>query len=90
LVWTVEWDERAVRELNNLDPPVQKTLVEYMGQHIMTEADPRRLGKALKHELQGLWRYRVGDYRLICNIQDQTITVLVLAIGRRPRFRGVV
>lgn len=49
----------------------------------MLDDDPRRFGKALHHELQGLWRYRIGDYRAVCQIQDNQLVVLVLAVGHR-------
>ena len=47
------------------------------------DADPRRFGRELKAELAGLWRYRVGDYRLICQIRDQELIVLVVTVGHR-------
>ncbi|MBF0260191.1 MAG: type II toxin-antitoxin system RelE/ParE family toxin [Desulfamplus sp.] len=51
--------------------------------------DPRRFGEALRFDLSGLWKYRVGDYRLICDIQDNTVTVLVLRVGhRREIYKG--
>ncbi len=49
----------------------------------MVDDDPRRFGKALRHELQGLWRYRIGDYRVVCQIQDEQLIVLALSVGHR-------
>jgi mRNA interferase RelE/StbE len=54
-----------------------------MAERLATEADPRRLGHSLSGPLIGLWRYRVGDYRLICRIEDGRCLVLVLTIGHR-------
>jgi mRNA interferase RelE/StbE len=85
LAWTVEWDERAIRELKKLDRHLQRTIVRYMRQRIMTDEDPRRFGKALQHELVGLWRYRVGDIRLVCHIRDRKITVRVLPLSPRRK-----
>jgi len=52
----------------------------------MSAADPRQFGKPLHGDKKGLWRYRVGDYRLICDIQDQRVTVLLLALGHRKEI----
>jgi mRNA interferase RelE/StbE len=54
-----------------------------MDERVATKDDPRALGKALKGPLGDLWRYRVGDYRVICDIQDKVLTVLVLRVGNR-------
>ncbi|MDT0635188.1 type II toxin-antitoxin system RelE/ParE family toxin [Spectribacter hydrogenoxidans] len=83
LTWSVEFDDRARRELRKLDPPVQRDLLAFLRERIVTAEDPRRFGKPLRHGMQGLWRYRLGSYRLICRIEDSRITVLVLAVGHR-------
>ncbi|TAN63619.1 MAG: type II toxin-antitoxin system RelE/ParE family toxin [Magnetospirillum sp.] len=88
MTWAVEWDERAVKDLHRLDRTVQSTLLRYLRERIATDEDPRRFGKGLSAEMAGLWRYRVGDYRLICSIEDETITVLVLAVGHRRTIYG--
>ena len=81
--WTVEWDDRARRELRKLDHTVQDKLLRYFRERIITDDDPRRFGKALRHELSGLWRYRIGDYRAVCQILDDQLIVLVLAVAHR-------
>ncbi len=83
MTWTVEWDDRARRELRRLDRPIQREILRYFRERIMAEDNPRRFGKSLRHGLQGLWRYRVGGYRVICKIEDQRLVVLVLAVGHR-------
>jgi mRNA interferase RelE/StbE len=83
LTWTVEWDDRARRELRRLDRQTQRNILRYFSERIATEEDPKRFGRALQHELQGLWRYRIGDYRAICHIEDDHLIVLVLGIGHR-------
>jgi len=80
LTWTVEWDDRAARELRKLDRQIQKEILAYFRERIATAEDPRRLGRPLFRELAGLWRYRVRDHRLICNIEDGRFVVLA---GRR-------
>jgi mRNA interferase RelE/StbE len=69
--------------LCSLDLQVRRRIVEYLRTRVAGGQDPRRFGKALRGERAGLWRYRVGDYRLICHIQDARAEVLVLAIGHR-------
>jgi mRNA interferase RelE/StbE len=83
LTWTVEWDDRARRELRRLDLSVQRQILRYFRERIATDDDPRRFGRDLRHELQGLWRYRIGDYRAVCRIEDDHLVVLVLIVGHR-------
>lgn len=83
MTWNVEIDDRAAKELRSLDGKVQKEILKYLRERISTEEDPRRFGKALGRELSGLWRYRVGNYRLICLIEDAVFVVLVVRIGHR-------
>jgi mRNA interferase RelE/StbE len=83
LTWKIEWDERARKELRKLDATAQKEILRYLQERIRGEDDPRRFGKPLRHELQGLWRYRVGTYRMLCRIEDDRLVVLVLAVGHR-------
>ena len=61
----------------------QKEILRYFRERIATDEDPRRFGKALTQELTGLWRYRVRNYRMICNIEDNLLVVLVLSVGHR-------
>lgn len=83
MTWSIEWDDRARKELRKLDSQVQTTLLRFLRERIAVDDDPRRFGKPLRHEMQGLWRYRIGDYRLVCHIEDAHCVVLVLAVGHR-------
>lgn len=83
LVWTIEWDERAVKELKKLDRQAQKEIIQYLKSRIATEESPRRFGKTLLGDEAGLWRYRVNDYRIICQIEDNALVVLVLKASHR-------
>ncbi len=83
MTWTVEWDDKARRVLRKLNRSTQADILRYFRERIMVDDDPRRFGKALRHELQGLWRYRIGDYRVVCQIQDEQLIVLALAVGHR-------
>jgi mRNA interferase RelE/StbE len=83
LTWIVEWDDAAVKELRKLDHQTQKEILRYFRERIATDEDPHRFGKALTQELTELWRYRVRNYRMICNIEDNLLVVLVLRVGHR-------
>jgi mRNA interferase RelE/StbE len=85
-VWAVEFDDRARRELRKLDGKAQKDILRYLRERVAGSPDPRQFGKPLRMNLARLWRYRVGDYHLICRIEDQRFVVLVLKVGHR---RGV-
>lgn len=83
MMWVVQWDDRAVKELRSLSKAVQLTILQYLKKRIMTDEDPRRYGKALIGNKKGFWRYRVGDYRLVCLIEEGVFKVLVIAVGHR-------
>lgn len=83
MTWTVEFDESAAKELRRLDKQIQREILTYLRQRIATDEDPRRFGKPLSRELAGLWRYRVRDYRMICNIEDEKLIVLVVRVSHR-------
>ncbi len=83
MAWTVEFDERARKELRRLDAVVQKAILRYLRDRVATAVDPKRLGKPLHGEFASLWRYRVGDWRLVCRIEDRRLVVLVLTVGHR-------
>lgn len=83
MAWTIEIDGFAEKQLRKLDRPVQKRLVDWLADRIDGCKNPRHFGEPLRGELSGLWRYRVGDYRIICEIKDESLVVLALAIGHR-------
>jgi mRNA interferase RelE/StbE len=81
--WHVEFDADAARDLRKLGHPAQQQILRYLRQRIATADDPRRFGRALTNDLKGLWRYRVGDYRIVAKIEDDRFIVLVLTVGHR-------
>ena len=81
--WSVEFDDRARRELRKLDAKIQQSILRYLRSRIAVAEDPRRFGKPLRRNLAGLWRYRAEDYRLICRIEETRVVVLVLQVGHR-------
>ena len=86
MAWTVEISDIAERQLRKLDRPVQKRILDWLDDRIEGCKNPRHFGEPLKGDHAGLWRYRVGDSRILCEIQDQKVVVLVLAIGHRRRI----
>ena len=86
LTWSVEFDDRARRELRRLDRQAQQDILRYFRERISTDEDPKRFGKALRGDLTGLWRYRVRDYRAVCRIEDDRLIVLVVTVGHRRQI----
>jgi mRNA interferase RelE/StbE len=84
LAWTIDYTATARKQLRNLDRPIARRIVDFIDERIAGQVDPRSTGHALTGPLLGAyWRYRVGDYRIICDIQDGALRVLVIEIGNR-------
>lgn len=83
MAWAINYTETARRELKKLDKAVARRILDFLDDRVAKQDDPRKLGKALSGPLGTLWRYRIGDYRAICDIQHQAVTVLVLRVGHR-------
>jgi mRNA interferase RelE/StbE len=84
MAWRIEFAEAADRELAKLDPQIARRILKVLRERIAPADDPRSFGEALKGSKLGeFWKYRVGDYRLICSIEDQVLRILVLRIGHR-------
>ena len=83
MCWVYRFDERALKELRKLGKPAQRQILDYLDERVAGPEDPRRFGKSLKADLTGLWRYRVGNYRILCQIREGELLVLVVAVGHR-------
>lgn len=81
--YDVELTERFKKEFRKLDKYTQKIIRAWINKHLMDCEDPHVLGKALTANLKGQWRYRIGDYRLICFIDDKKLVILALTVGHR-------
>lgn len=81
--WEVEFKPKAFKELKKLEKPIQKSILDFLEKLTERNTSPRDSGLPLQGTSKGFWRYRVGDYRLICDIQDGKMIVLVLAVGHR-------
>lgn len=81
--WKLQYRDQARDQLKKLDRQMAERIARYLNERVITAENPRQLGLALQGRLRGYWRYRVGDYRILCDIQDEVVIVLVLAIGHR-------
>lgn len=83
LAWTIELTGDAKKTLRKLDRQVARRITGFLKERVQGSGNPRLLGKALHASLDDYWAYRVGDYRLICEIRDDVLLVLVVEIGHR-------
>lgn len=83
MAWTISYTASARKQLRKLDKQTARRIVEFMDERVAGKG-PRSSGKALTGPTLGeYWRYRVGDYRIICDIQDGAVCILVIEIGNR-------
>ncbi len=83
MAWTIKYTDTAKTQLRKIDKQAARRIIDFMDERIAILENPRCNGKALTGQLGGLWRYRVGDYRIICDIKDEELYVLVVKIGNR-------
>ncbi|GAC1460721.1 MAG: type II toxin-antitoxin system RelE/ParE family toxin [Steroidobacteraceae bacterium] len=84
MAWTIDFDRAAERDLKKLDPEVARRLLAFLHDRLAPLRDVRKLGEALRGSTLGeFWKYRVGDYRLICHLEDKRLRVLVVKVGHR-------
>ena len=81
--WTIDYSDTARTELRRLDRQMSRRVVDYMDERVATRENPRSIGQALTGPMGGLWRYRVGNCRIVCDIQDEVLHMLVVRVGRR-------
>ncbi|MCB0851588.1 MAG: type II toxin-antitoxin system RelE/ParE family toxin [Bacteroidetes bacterium] len=85
MAWTIEYSDEAIKNLKKLDKQTVRKISDYLKGRVANAEDPTRFGKPLTGNLAGKHRYRVGDYRIICRIEQKVIRVSVLRIGHRSR-----
>lgn len=84
MVWKIEFDPAAIKELRKLDPPTARRIISFLREPVAILDDPRSIGQALSGgKLGDFWKYRVGDWRIITNIEDKRLLILVLRVGNR-------
>lgn len=87
MAWTIVYDSRVVKDMRKLDRQAQQHIIAYFDERIALSSDPRASGKPLESSFSGLWRYRIGDYRAICRIEDEHMVVLVVHVAHRSKKR---
>ena len=84
MTWKVEFEAGALKDLKRLDRPVALRILSFLRNRLATLKDPRSQGAALTGSKLGeFWRYRVGDYRIVCQIRDKQLVILAVSIGHR-------
>jgi mRNA interferase RelE/StbE len=83
MAWKIEFDPSARRELEKLDKPVSDRILKFLHERVAALDDPRRIGERLQGTLRQFWKYRVGDYRLICSLKDDRLVAIVVRLGHR-------
>lgn len=84
MAWRIEFEDAALKELAKLDKPIARRIVAFLRERVAVLDDPRTVGEALKgSKLGDFWKYRVGDYRIVANIEDGALRILVLKVGNR-------
>lgn len=84
MAWKVELDKSAEKELDKLDRQTARRILVFLSERVSKLDDPRSIGEALKGaKLGNLWKYRMGDYRIIADIQDKVLRVYVVRLGNR-------
>lgn len=86
ITFRVEWSARAQKQLKKLDKTISELILRWVFKNLDGCENPRQHGKALTANRTGQWRYRVGDYRLIAEIQEEEIVILILSVGHRKEI----
>ncbi len=83
MIWQIEFEQAAAREFRKLDPQTQRRIRDYLKNRVLAVDDPRSKGKALKGSMHVLWRYRIGNYRVVCDIRDSELLILIVRVAHR-------
>jgi mRNA interferase RelE/StbE len=83
VAWTIEYARSARKAVEKLDPQTRGRLRRFLEVRVAELEDPRSIGKALTGPLASFWSYRLGDHRVLCEIQDRRVVILVVTIGNR-------
>lgn len=84
MAWTIEFHRHATRDLDRIATHDRRRILRFLKDRVAPGPDPRALEEALRgRDLGGFWKYRVGDYRLVCDIQDHRVLVVVVRVGHR-------
>lgn len=86
MAWKISFTKNAVKQLSKLDREVARLIVRFMEEKIVGSSDARRYGHALVGDQKGRWRYRIGDYRVLCELRDNELLVVVITLGHRKEI----
>jgi len=86
VTWKIEFERAAAREFKKLAPEAQYLIRHFLTDRLLIQEHPRKLGKSLKGRLHQLWRYRVGNHRIVCQIQDSELIILIVRVADRARI----
>lgn len=81
--WTLKFSTDVTKKLKKLDKQTQIRILAFFKHRVLEQSDPRLFGKSLTGDLSGFWSYRIGDYRVICDILDNELTIVAVEIGHR-------
>lgn len=85
MAWTIELETKALKDLKRLDKQDAKRIWSYLTERVATREDPRTLAQPLSGQWSEYWRFRVGDYRLVCRLEDENWVVLIIRISHRKQ-----
>jgi len=88
-MWTIKVEDRARKDLRKLDAAVQKRIIAYLHMRVANVKDPRVFCQRLTGNKAGLWRFRVGDYRVVCKFEDHVLIIFVVTVGHRREVYDV-
>jgi mRNA interferase RelE/StbE len=83
LAWRIKYADSVLKQLKKLDKQIARQIIDYMSQKVAVLDDPKTQGKALTGELGELWRYRLGDFRIVCQIENEEVTIIVVRVAHR-------
>ena len=81
--YSVEYTRTAVKQLKKMDKKIVALILTLVEEKLVACENPRSIGKALRGNLNDIWRYRVGDYRIIAKIEDEIVVIIIVEIGHR-------
>ena len=84
--WKLHWSERSLKQLRKIDPYQREIILRWMSKNIADCSNPRAYGKELTANRKNQWRYRIGQYRVLCEIHDHDLVVLALEVGHRSKI----
>ena len=91
MTWTIEYAASIHKKLRKADPQTRRRIRNFLEERLLQQDDPRQLGRPLTGRFATLWRYRVGDHHILCEIQDHRLCVLVVRIAhRRDAYQGTI